>query len=62
MKQKDATEELGDIGEDDEEINLEEILKELEDESAELESDEDESSEEIAELEICKRKEASKRK
>ena len=26
----------GDIGEDDEEINLEEILKELEDESAEL--------------------------
>ena len=40
----------GDIGEDDEEINLEEILKELEDESAELESDEDESSEELAEL------------
>ena len=39
----------GDIGEDDEEINLEEILKELEDESAELESDE-ESSEELAEL------------
>jgi hypothetical protein len=40
----------GDIGEDDEEINLEEILKELEDESAELESDEDASSEELAEL------------
>jgi hypothetical protein len=46
----------GDIGEDDEEINLEEILKELEDESAELESDEDESSEEIAELQSTNEK------
>ena len=46
----------GDIGEDDEEINLEEILKELEDESAELESDEEESSEEIAELKSANEK------
>jgi len=37
----------GDIGEDDEEINLEEILKELEDESS---LEEDESSSEIEEL------------
>jgi hypothetical protein len=43
----------GDIGEDDEEINLEEILKELEDETLE---DEEEGSPEIEELKVSNTK------
>jgi len=45
----------GDIGEDDEEINLEEILKELEDETLEDET-EDEGSPEIEELKVSNTK------